>query len=69
VQNLVSLAKDGENGSDVEQLNFKRLGKIRVIIFENIFAIVVPVDLSSYVFGNRCIAVSPRGPPWLSTLT
>jgi hypothetical protein len=33
-------------------LNFKRLGKVRVIIFENIFAIVVPVDLSSYVFGR-----------------
>ncbi len=35
-------------------LNFKRLGKVRVIIFENMFAIVVPVDLSSYVFGRWC---------------
>jgi hypothetical protein len=33
-------------------LNFKQLGKVRVKIFENIFAIVVPVDLSSYVFGG-----------------
>ncbi len=31
-------------------LNFKRLSKFRVIIFENIFAIIVPVDLSSYIF-------------------
>jgi hypothetical protein len=31
-------------------LNFKRLGNVRVIIFENIFAIVVPVDLPSYNF-------------------
>ena len=35
-------------------LNFKRLGKVRVIIFENIFAIVAPVDLSSYAFVRRC---------------
>jgi hypothetical protein len=35
-------------------LNVKRLGKVRVIIFENIFAIVVPVDLSSNVFGRWC---------------
>ncbi len=35
-------------------LNFKQLGKVRVIIFKNIFAIVVPVDLSSYVFGRWC---------------
>ncbi len=28
-------------------LNFKQLGKVRVIIFENIFTIIVPVDLSS----------------------
>ncbi len=34
------------------RLNFKQLGKVRVIIFENIFAIVVPVDLSSYIFGR-----------------
>ncbi len=34
------------------RLNFKRLGKVRVIIFKNIFAIVVPVDLSSYVLGR-----------------
>ncbi len=33
-------------------LYFKQLGKVRVIIFENIFAIVVPVDLSCYVFGR-----------------
>ncbi len=33
-------------------LNFKQLGKVRVIIFENIFAIVVPVDLLSYIFGR-----------------
>ncbi len=33
-------------------LNFKGLGKFRVIIFKNIFAIIVPVDLSSYVFGR-----------------
>jgi hypothetical protein len=36
------------------RLNFKRLGKVRVIIFENIFAIVVPVDLLSYVLGRWC---------------
>jgi hypothetical protein len=35
-------------------LNFKRLGKVRVIIFENIFAIILPVDLLSYVFGRWC---------------
>jgi hypothetical protein len=34
------------------RLNFKQLGKVRVIIFENIFAIVVPVDLLSYIFGR-----------------
>ncbi len=40
------------------ELNFKRLGKVRVIIFKNIFAIVVPVDLSSNVLGNRwCLAL------------
>jgi hypothetical protein len=36
-------------------LNFKRLGKVKVISFENICAIVVPVDLSCYVFGRRCV--------------
>ncbi len=35
-------------------LNFKQLGIVRVIIFENIFAIVVPVDLSSNIFGRWC---------------
>ncbi len=34
-------------------LNVKQFGKVRVIICENIFAIVVPVDLSSNVLGNR----------------
>ncbi len=34
--------------------NFKRLGRVRVQIWETIFAIVVPVGLSSYVFGRRC---------------
>ncbi len=33
-------------------LNFKHLGKVKVIIFKNIFAIIVPVDLLSYVFGR-----------------
>ncbi len=33
--------------------NFKQLGKVRVIIFKNTFAIVVPVDLSCYIFGRR----------------
>jgi hypothetical protein len=35
-------------------LNFKQLGKVRVIIFEHICAIVIPVDLSSYIFGRWC---------------
>jgi hypothetical protein len=43
-------------------LNFKRLGKFRVIIFKNIFAIVVPVDLLSYVFGRWCLFFSPFFP-------
>jgi hypothetical protein len=29
-----------------------RLGKVRVIIIENIFALVVPIDLLSYVLGR-----------------
>ena len=35
--------------------NFKRLGRGRVQVWETIFAIVVPVGLSSYVFGRRCV--------------
>jgi hypothetical protein len=34
--------------------NFKRLGRVRVQVWETIFAIVVPVGLLSYVFGRRC---------------
>ena len=35
--------------------NFKQLGKVRVQVWEIIFAIVVPVDLLSYVFGRRWV--------------
>jgi hypothetical protein len=45
-------------------LNFKQLGKVRVIICENIFAIVVPVDLSCYIFGRRCRAKGTKKVPW-----
>ena len=37
--------------------NFKWLGRVRVQIWETIFAIIVPVGLSSYVFGRRCMVV------------
>jgi hypothetical protein len=33
--------------------NFKRLGRVRVQVWETIFAIFVPVGLLSYVFGRR----------------
>ena len=36
--------------------NFKRLGRVRVQVWETIFAIVVPVGLSSYIFGRRYAA-------------
>ncbi len=45
----------GGAGRKWNVLNFKRLSKVRVIIFENIFAIVVPVDLSCYIFGSRAL--------------
>ncbi len=41
------------HGQKWNRLNFKQLGKFRVIIFEKKFEIVVPVDLSCYVFGRR----------------
>jgi hypothetical protein len=44
-------------GQKWNRLNFKRLGKVRVIIFKNIFTIIVPVDLSSYIFWE---VVNPR---------
>jgi hypothetical protein len=33
----------------MERTNFKQLGKVRIIIFENIIAIILPVDLFSYI--------------------
>ena len=37
----------------MEQNKFKQLDRVRVQVWETIFAIVVPVGLSSYVFGRR----------------
>jgi hypothetical protein len=36
--------------SDVELLNFKRLGKVRLKFGENMFAIFVPADLSNVIY-------------------
>ena len=41
-------------------ISFKRLGRVRVQVWETIFAIVVPVGLSSYVFGRRCTRIHGR---------
>jgi hypothetical protein len=45
--------------------HFSQLGKVRVRVWETIFAIIVPVDLSCYIFGGWCVAprvhtIAPR---------
>jgi hypothetical protein len=32
---------------------FKQLGRVRVLFWETIFVIIVPADLSSYIFARR----------------
>jgi hypothetical protein len=47
------LGREGKNRSDVEILNMKSLGLVRVNICKNILAMSVPVDLSCYILGRR----------------